>query len=338
MKNPQTTKPPITPENALPRQDTIVRTGAKIHKKTFPTVKKNNKLLIIGSIVTLMFVLICVVIFGYQYYQTLNTVDTTELKTEELSDSTNAMEESVQWNYSTNFKIRSVNLKLLLSPSLLDILSNEKTIEYSCVNLANSTKSISIEELSIGLKDDQLVSGLQKIANYIFTTSLINSEGDSLTLIKSRYKIQLNDVCKISNNKYVVLFLTTQPINDKLSLISKTQAAGGWLGNSHMAIIDNGSTKIYERFPFNAKLITLPKEKDEDAVLRFGIYYDCKNLISSTDNHLIINCNNNMFSFDMQSELFKEIAICGSHIKDGSYITSRYTCFDMTGESYLDTE
>lgn len=155
---------------------------------------------------------------------------------------------------------------------MLDILSNEKSKGFSCLDLGIG--ALSVEEVESRLDDEQIISELQEIADYTFTSPLVDEKGSALSPTQSKYTIEIRDLCEISENKFVVLFLTTQELRAELSFVPAVQAGGGWWGDSHMAIVENGKAKIYERFPFTANHIVLPKENDQDVLLRISEYYN----------------------------------------------------------------
>lgn len=232
------------------------------------------------------------------------------------------------FNWAEGEKLQS----LYLSPSLLKTLKNDSFKSFSCLDFIGEPSFDTIKE---SLSNNNLKVGLEKIEDYVFTKPLADESQNPLPPTKSKYEIAYTNICNISENKYVVLFLTTQEKREKTSLIQKVQAAGGWLGDSHMALIDGSSLKIYERFPFDANLINLPKEGKDDLILRFGAYYNCGKVIAITDEHIVIKCSRNIYSYDSQNESFQELAICGSKIEKGSYMTGQYSCFDTSGNSYL---
>ncbi|MFH1244162.1 MAG: hypothetical protein V1487_01100 [bacterium] len=149
---------------------------------------------------------------------------------------------------------------LLLSPSLLKLvtINNYHVDNYQCIESVGNTTRDSIKQLTLGEKT--LERGLNDIENHIYTTPLVDQRGDSLHPIKSSYDIEYSSICRITESEYVVIYLTTNQHNVGITnLVSNVKAGGGWLGDSHMAVITKKDTKIFERFPFTAKLINLPR-------------------------------------------------------------------------------
>lgn len=230
-----------------------------------------------------------------------------------------------------------------MTPSLLPIIQTDKPVSLSCLNMPvqQSLKDIqnSIKTLSL------LENGLKYIENYEYTINLQDDKGNILPPIISRHDIIYNKICRLSddttlsNKSYIVLFLTqTENKNKPLSLTPKVFSAGGWLGNSHLALITESSVKIYENFPVKAELITLPKQGKYPVLSRFGAYYNCNDIILATNKHIIIACSGNQYAFNRLDETFKEIGICGPVVQNGSYMTSKTACYDNNGDRYYYTD
>jgi len=228
---------------------------------------------------------------------------------------------------------------LALTPSLLPIIRTDKLVTLSCLDMPaqRHLKDIqnSIKNLSL------LENGLKYIENYEFTTNLQDDKGNKLDPIISRHDIVYNKICKLSNDttksngSYIVLFLSQgENKNKATSFIPQAYAAGGWLGNSHFALITDNSVKIYENFTIIGTLIPLQKQGEKPVLLRFGAYYNCSDISLATDKHFIIVCSGNQYVFNRQDETFKEIGICGPIVDKGVYTTSKFACYDGNGSQY----
>jgi hypothetical protein len=259
-----------------------------------------------------------------------NSVETpvaTSNQEDEVKDDLPKETKPVSFNWE---EVRSSNL--YLSPSYIKLRQNEDNKYLSCLKFDGHRDLNSIKPL---IEDKQeLVDGLMEIEDHTFTTPIKNEAGNSLEPIIAKYEIKYTNICG-TTGKYLVLFLTTQKKQAALNFVSPVYAAGGWLGDSHLAIIENGETKIYERFPFEADLITLLKEGKKDVLMRFAAYYNCGNITSLTDKHIFIACSGNFYSMDIELKTFEELAICGSKIKNGTYMTSDKSCFDKNGLEYF---
>ncbi len=291
-------------------------------KKKSDTFTSNSKrflpfMLLIALVVSIAFS----IVISSKYKQLNKEILSSKLSRESASE-----ENIFEWVSSEKLE------ELYLSPTLSITLEDKTPRHFSCLDYQ---EYISLDKVVNSLRNNQLKSGLENIEEHIFTFPLIDEQGDSLPSIKSKYEISFTNICKLSENKFVVLFLTTQAIREKTSLVLHAQAAGGWIGDSHMAIIDGDTLKIYERFPFNASLINLPKEGKDSVILRFGAYYNCGKVVAITEDNIIIKCSGNIYSFNFQKETFQELAICGNYIDNGSYMTNKYSCFDASGNNYL---
>lgn len=230
---------------------------------------------------------------------------------------------------------------LLLSPSILQLVSksNFYNENYQCINTGETITRASIKQLILGEKI--LEKGLDFIENNIYTTPMVDENGNTLQPFKSRHEIAYSSICMISEDEYVAIFLTTKVLAKNSNLaVSKVIAGGGWTGNSHMAVISKNDTKIYERFPFTAKLINLPKHPNGiEKIGRFMAYYRCKDLVMAGENYLIIECSENVYAFDKKTENFSEISICGNEIDDKhNMLYGKYKCYDRDGKSYINRD
>lgn len=226
-------------------------------------------------------------------------------------------------------------LHIYLSTSISKTLSKDSFKGFTCLNFNDESQYLPFDSIKESLGNKNLKEGLQKIENYIFTKPIIDENSKPLPPLKARYEIQYTNICNLTENRYVVIFLTTQQKKETSYLIHDAIAAGGWIGDAHMALIEGSDVIIYERFPFTANLIKLPKEGKDDVLLRFGAYYWCGSVIANTNKHLVVECSGNMYSFDYKSEQFSELAICGRKLQNGSYMTDKVECYDSSGTPYL---
>jgi|GEM_PF-5276164 len=223
---------------------------------------------------------------------------------------------------------------LFQAPSLLSIRENESPQPLLCLNLSSEQAPYDRIRDSVA-PYPELASGLKEIENYTYTMHVVDESGEELPSQQSRQNISYTAVCQIGERAYAVLFLTTGANGDKpLLSMPKVQAAGGWLGDSNLAIIEEGKTTIYEKFTANADHIKLRSVGGDPELLRFGAYYNCNSIPLLSDKTVVLSCHDNMYAFDRAEHTFRELGICGAVVKDHSYMTSTMACYDESGSRF----
>ena len=266
------------------------------------------------------------------YFAKQSKLTQNELKTLKQSYKYTNGTGDIRWASPT----RRIN-DLILSPSIIQLVSRNNYYfeNYQCIDAVGRTTRDSIKQLILGEKI--LEKGLDDLEKFAYTTQFADENGNSLPSTKARHKIEYSSICRVTESEYVVIYLTTSQINAGITnLVSKVEAGGGWLGDSHMAVISKENTKIYEQFPFTAKLINLPKHPNgAEKIGRFRAYYQCGDLVMVGDKSYVIQCSSNVYAFDKNTETFSELAICGNELDDMGSIKAGYKCYDKNGSLYI---
>lgn len=226
---------------------------------------------------------------------------------------------------------------LLASPEILKEQKDNTWKSMECIYSTDDKSSYTIDEINKHIFDETLLNGLQNIEEYNFKTTIKNEDGSISKEYTSLQNISYTDICKDSENFYI-LFLTTGEKNKAQSLlpIESVKAAGGWLGHSNFAIIPFlGEVRIYENingFSKNIAVNDILKSGFGSATSRSFAYYSCDSFTNKLGENLYVFCGgeggSGLFKLSLNPITFTEIAFCWWYQQDS------WVCYDSQGQRY----
>ncbi len=227
---------------------------------------------------------------------------------------------------------------LLASPDVLSAQKDKFWQPLECLHAPQEKDWYTIADIKKDIKEETLLRGLQDIENNKFKITVQNKDGALVREYTSLKNIDYTEICKDSEN-YYVLFLTTSDRTDKQGslFVPKVKASGGWLGISNFAVISfSGVTQIYENINNNSKNIAV------NDLLKIGFtspnsrglaYYSCHSIVGKLDKDLYAMCGgeggNGLYKINLSTLKFSEVSFCWWFIAENTM-----ACYDKSGKRY----
>lgn len=225
----------------------------------------------------------------------------------------------------------------LTAPSVIS-LQRENSWQYlDCVHYDPDQYEVDIEFLQEHLSNPTLIGYLSTIEEHQFTTRLHNDAGEVIDEYQSQKEINYSSIC-MDDSHYYILFLTKgnkQSMDTSLRLLPQAYAAGGWLGDSNLAIVDKTeNVEIFENIMENAQLINVtPLEKYATPTSRSFAYFSCGSFVGTLGDNLIISCGGEggggIYNFNLQDQDFTELSFTFQN-----YEINQTEYYDQSGDIY----
>jgi hypothetical protein len=225
---------------------------------------------------------------------------------------------------------------LLASPDVLNEQKDGPWQAMECLSSDETKSEYSFADISKDIKEEKLIAGLQEIENYKYKVMIKNENGSIFREYTSLQKIGYTEICKDSEN-YYVLFLTKGDRNTSSWWVKEANAAGGWWGQSNFAVIPfAGPITIHEDVNDLAKNIPvsdLSKRGFSSPTARTFAYYACTDFIGKLGKNLYVVCGgeggSGLFKVQLKPVSFKEISFCWWSTPEGPRV-----CYDSKAKVY----
>ncbi|HUW24373.1 MAG TPA: hypothetical protein VMW04_01965 [Patescibacteria group bacterium] len=225
---------------------------------------------------------------------------------------------------------------LLASPDVLNEQKDGPWQAMECLSSDEPKSEYNFAEISEDIKEEKLIAGLQEIENYKYKVMIKNEKGSITREYTSLQKIGYTQICKDSEN-YYVLFLTEGDRSASSLLVKEAKAAGGWWGQSNFAVIPfTGKMVIHEDvndLSKNIPISDLSERGFSSPTARTFAYYACTDFIGKLGENLYVVCGgeggNGLFKIQLKPVSFKEISFCWSLTPESPRV-----CYDSKAKIY----
>ncbi len=297
---------------------------------------KPNKLWNISTIALLCLSLVLIALVAMKYLP--NNKNATEQSN--LIETTRVVPDNTRSFFKQDLEqpLSRYNYVLLASPDVLREQKNKFWQPLECLYSPEEKSLYTISEIKKDITDETLLRGLQDIEDNKFKITVKNEDGTLVREYTSLQNINYTEICKDSENYYVLFLTTSDRSEDQGSLfVQKVKAGGGWLGTSNFAVIPfSGETRIYESINANSKNIAvsdLLKSGSTSPTSRGFAYYNCYSMVGKLGENLYAMCGGEggrgLYKINLSTLAFSEVSFCWWSMAEDAMV-----CYDKSGQRY----